>query len=92
MHGFTSVPSRPPRGISGGGSRAQGDVTVETVRRWIRTWRPEGKQQVHVHRSWGTVAAMSDGKHPVEVVRTDGGTWVARALAGRQRAEWASAP
>ena len=55
----------------------------ETVRRWIRTLRPEGNQQVHVRRTWGTVAAVCDGKHPVNVVLTDGEhSWVAEPPGG----------
>ena len=51
---------------------------AETVRRWIRTLRPEADQQVHIRRSWGTVAAVTDRKHPVCVVLSDGEhSWVA---------------
>lgn len=44
----------------------------ETVRRWLRELRPERDQQVFVHRPWGTVAAVADGRHPVAVVMSDG--------------------
>ncbi len=56
---------------------------VETVRRWIRTLRPEDDQQVHVRRRWGTVAAVTDRKHPVRVFLSDGEhAWVAEPQGG----------
>lgn len=45
---------------------------ADTVRHWIRRLRPEADQQIHVHRSWGTVAAVADRKHPIHVLLTDG--------------------
>lgn len=51
---------------------------AETVRRWIRALRPEADQQVHIRRSWGTVAAVTDRKHPVRVLISEGEhSWVA---------------
>ncbi|HEX5967413.1 MAG TPA: hypothetical protein VFY88_02965 [Intrasporangium sp.] len=44
----------------------------ETVRRWLRELREDRDQQVMVHRPWGTVAAVADGRHPVAVVMSDG--------------------
>jgi hypothetical protein len=51
---------------------------VETVRRWIRALHAEVDQQVHIRRSWGTVAAVTDRRHPVCVVLSVGEhSWVA---------------
>lgn len=44
----------------------------ETVRRWLRELDSERDQQVFVHRPWGTIAAVADGRHPVTVVMSDG--------------------
>ena len=50
----------------------------ETVRSWVRALRPDRDEQVMVHRPWGSLAAVSDGKHPVGVILSDGEhTWVA---------------
>jgi hypothetical protein len=51
-------------------SAALGDR--ETVRRWVHELHPERDQQILVHRPWGTVAAVADGRHPVTVLRSDG--------------------
>ncbi len=48
-----------------------------TVERWLHGLG-RADQQVMVHRSWGTVAAVADGRHPVEVVMSDGeASWTA---------------
>lgn len=44
----------------------------ETVRGWLRELREDRDQQVMVHRPWGTVAAVADGRRPVAVVLSDG--------------------
>jgi len=44
----------------------------ERVQRWLHELRPERDQQVLVHRPWGTVAAVADGRHPVSVFLSDG--------------------
>ena len=52
----------------------------ETIRRWLRELGADRDQQVLVHRPWGTVAAVADGRHPVAVVLTDGEhSWSAAA-------------
>jgi hypothetical protein len=52
----------------------------ETVRRWLQELRADRDQQVLVHRPWGTVAAVADGRHPVAVVMFDGEhSWSATA-------------
>lgn len=53
----------------------------EVVRRWVRSLRLESKDTVIVHRPWGSVAAVCDGKHPIAVFLTDGEhTWSAEPL------------
>ena len=48
-----------------------------TVQLWLRDLGA-ADQQVLVHRPWGTVAAVADGRHPVEVVMSDGeSSWTA---------------
>lgn len=50
----------------------------EVVRRWVRSLRLESKDTMIVHRPWGSVAAVCDGKHPIAVFLTDGEhTWSA---------------
>jgi len=50
----------------------------QTVQRWLRELRPERDQQILVHRSWGTVVAVADRRHPVGVFLSDGDkSWVA---------------
>ena len=44
----------------------------DTVRRWLRGMSAERQQQVLVHRPWGTVVAVADGRHPVGVYFSDG--------------------
>jgi len=44
----------------------------ETIRGWLRGLTTARDQQVLVHRAWGTVAAVADGRHPVVVVLSDG--------------------
>ena len=44
----------------------------ETVRGWLRELTTARDDQVLVHRPWGTVAAVADGRHSVTVVMTDG--------------------
>ena len=49
-----------------------------TVQRWLRELGPERDQQILVHRSWGSVVAVADGRHPVGVFLSDGDkSWVA---------------
>ncbi|KAB1912909.1 hypothetical protein F8274_12325 [Micromonospora sp. AMSO31t] len=49
----------------------------ETVRRWLRELDPDLQQQVHIHRPWGVIAAVSDHRDPVGVVvqEPDGRAW-----------------
>lgn len=50
----------------------------DTVAGWLTELPRASDQQVFVHRSWGTVVAVADGKHPVNVFWTDGDTtWYA---------------
>jgi len=53
----------------------------DAVQQWLRELGSERDQQVLVHRPWGTVAAVADGKHPVTVVMSDG-----------EHSWWAAAP
>jgi hypothetical protein len=49
-----------------------------TVQGWLRELRPDRDQQVLVHRSWGTVAAVAGDHRPVTVVMSDGkNSWYA---------------
>lgn len=51
-----------------------------TVQRWLREWRPDRDQQVFVHRPWGTVVAVADGRLPISVFMSDGDkSWFAVA-------------
>jgi len=51
-----------------------------TVLAWLRDMRPERDQQVLVHRRWGTIVAVADGRHPVGVFLYDGEkSWLASA-------------
>ncbi|MGY0003846.1 hypothetical protein [Micromonospora sp. I033] len=49
----------------------------ETVRRWLRDLDPDLRQQVHIRRPWGVIAAVSDQRDPVGVVmqEPDGRAW-----------------
>jgi hypothetical protein len=48
------------------------------VQAWLRELRPERQQQVFVHRRWGTIVAVADGRHPVGVTLYDGEkSWLA---------------
>ncbi|MET8910083.1 hypothetical protein [Micromonospora sp. NPDC004551] len=49
----------------------------ETVRRWLRELDPDLRQQVHIRRPWGVIAAVSDHRDPVGVVlqEPDGRAW-----------------
>lgn len=50
------------------------------VRAWLRELGPKRGQQVFVHRRWGTIAAVADGRHPVGVILSDGEkAWFATA-------------
>src|SRR5215203_800520 len=40
----------------------------ETVQRWLRELHRDRDEQVVVHRPWGTIAAVADGRHPVTVI------------------------
>ena len=44
----------------------------ETVQSWLRELHPKRDQQIHIVRSWGTVLAVADGRHPVKVLLSDG--------------------
>lgn len=44
----------------------------DTVRRWLRDLSEADDQQVFVHRSWGTVVAVANGRDPVGVLLSDG--------------------
>lgn len=51
-----------------------------TVRTWLHELRPERDQQVAVHRGWGTIVAVADGRNPVSVILYDGEkSWFATA-------------
>jgi hypothetical protein len=43
----------------------------ETVRQWLRDLDPDLRQQVHIRRTWGVVAAVTDHRDPVGVVMAD---------------------
>jgi hypothetical protein len=49
----------------------------ETVRRWLRELDPDLRQQVHIRRPWGVIAAVSDHREPAGVVvqEPDGRAW-----------------
>jgi len=50
------------------------------VQRWLRELHRGRDQQVFVHRRWGTVVAVADGRHPVTVILHDGEkSWSAAA-------------
>ena len=51
----------------------------DVVRGWLHDLGSGRDQQVFVHRSWGTLAAVPDRGQPVSVLMTDGGdpTWFA---------------
>jgi hypothetical protein len=52
----------------------------ETVRGWIRELAPGSGAQVFVHRRWGTLAAVCDGRRPFAVVVSTGEhSWFATA-------------
>jgi hypothetical protein len=42
-----------------------------TVRRWLRELAPGQDVTIMVHRSWGAVVAVADGKGPVSVFLAD---------------------
>jgi hypothetical protein len=44
----------------------------DTVQAWLRELTVARDQQVFVHRPWGTVVAVADGRHPVGVFLSDG--------------------
>ena len=49
-----------------------------TVQRWARELGRDHDQQVLVHRTWGTVAAVAERRHGPRVFLSDGDTtWVA---------------
>ncbi|HEX6755075.1 MAG TPA: hypothetical protein VF109_03920 [Mycobacteriales bacterium] len=43
-----------------------------TVQSWLRELHRARNQQVLVHRPWGTIVAVADGRHPVTVILNDG--------------------
>ena len=44
----------------------------QAVQRWVRELSAGRDEQVFVHRPWGTVAAVADGRNPIGVVLSDG--------------------
>jgi hypothetical protein len=51
-----------------------------TVQRWLRELHRERNQQLLVHRRWGTIGAVADGRNPVSVILHDGEkSWFATA-------------
>jgi hypothetical protein len=51
-----------------------------TVQRWLRELHRARNQQVLVHRRWGTIGAVADGRHPVTVIlATEEKSWYAAA-------------
>ena len=51
-----------------------------TVQGWLRELHRGRNQQVFVHRRWGTIVAVADGRHPVTVILHDGEkSWLAAA-------------
>ncbi|MFG3603054.1 hypothetical protein [Micromonospora chersina] len=60
----------------------------ETVRRWLRELDPDLRQQVHVRRAWGVIAAVSGHRDPVGVVmREPGGRAWGAYVPGADRRE-----
>ncbi|NLT56951.1 MAG: hypothetical protein GXX79_20795 [Actinomycetales bacterium] len=53
-------------------SEAVGLDQVDVVRGWMRELTPDCDGQVYVHRSWGTLVAIADGRPPVSVTFVDG--------------------
>lgn len=52
----------------------------DTVQQWLSELTAARDQQVLVHRPWGTVVAVADGRHPISVFLSDGDkTYVAAA-------------
>jgi hypothetical protein len=63
--------------LTGTGRRGVAQETADlrdegTVRQWLAELGAARDQQVLIHRSWGTVAAVADGRRPVAVVLSDG--------------------
>ena len=44
----------------------------ETVVRWLRGLHRERNQTVTIHRPWGSVCVVADGRAPSDVMLTDG--------------------
>ncbi len=52
----------------------------DTIRIWMRDLRPESRAQVFVHRPWGTVVAVAEGRDPITVIMSEGDhAWFATA-------------
>lgn len=44
----------------------------ETVVRWLRELHRERNQTIIIHRSWGSICVVADGRPPTDVMVTDG--------------------
>ncbi|RKN42773.1 hypothetical protein [Micromonospora endolithica] len=44
----------------------------ETVVRWLRGLHQEENQTVVIHRPWGSICVVADGRAPTDVMVTDG--------------------
>ncbi|ABP56770.1 hypothetical protein [Salinispora tropica] len=44
----------------------------ETVVRWLRELHQERNQTVMIHRPWGSICVVADGRAPTDVMVTDG--------------------
>ncbi|HZB48494.1 MAG TPA: hypothetical protein VE547_05320 [Mycobacteriales bacterium] len=57
-----------------------------TVQTWLRELHQDSRQQVFIHRPWGTIVADTDRQHPVTVILFDGEkSWVATAPGAGER-------
>jgi hypothetical protein len=55
---------------------------------WLRELGDAGKQQVMIHRPWGTIAAVADRRGRLAVVMADSGhSWSAAAPGGKRGSE-----
>jgi hypothetical protein len=59
----------------------------DTVRRWLRDLDPHVRQQVHIRRHWGVIAAVSERRRPTGVVLVDAEcrSWAAYVPGGSDR-------
>jgi hypothetical protein len=57
-----------------------------TVQTWLRELHQDSRQQIFIHRRWGTIVAESDRRHPVTVILFDGEkSWLATAPGADER-------